>query len=522
MNLLKLIIVDDERVQLKGLALTYDWKSLGFNLVGTALSGEEAIALIQEKKPDVVLTDIRMKKVSGLDVMKEIKGQGLSCLFVVLSAYRDFEYAQSACNLGAFDYLLKPIETDKLTETMGKAYRKVMEDKETSQEINGLKTLILDDKNGFIPVLVERFVKDEAEEEKVRNAFRTAMPEIDDLTLFFTVCADLDLGLKITEPKEYEKRKGLLEERLEAEISKTHECLTFRNDYGSPTCLVVAKEAADVRRLGTRIEAACSDREICYSISSSFRGFAGMKKSYEEACSVLENKLLANDSFDTDDNSDNKISAGSETDRILSIVHAMNRKDTVLMKQSFVCLLYGMDEDAHSQKEVLHHLILEVELNCKARGKLSEDLRESFLGFYTNLKEISPSKAVDVAFKLCQKALEEDETSDNCMNDYMKTALDYIETHLDDENLSVVSVAEQVYLNPVYFGRMFKNSYHDTFKKYVLSRRMEKAKKLLTESSLNIGDICSSVGINNPSYFSHLFKSYTGVLPSEYMKGGAL
>lgn len=62
MNLLKLIIVDDERVQLKGLALTYDWKSLGFNLVGTALSGEEAIALIQQKKPDVVLTDIRMKR----------------------------------------------------------------------------------------------------------------------------------------------------------------------------------------------------------------------------------------------------------------------------------------------------------------------------------------------------------------------------------------------------------------------------------------------------------------------------
>ena len=89
---------------------------------------------------------------------------------------------------------------------------------------------------------------------------------------------------------------------------------------------------------------------------------------------------------------------------------------------------------------------------------------------------------------------------------------------LTDEELSIVSVAACVYLNPVYFGRVFKNTFHMTFKKYLLQQRMEKAKRLLEEGNRSVGAICERVGIGNPSYFSHLFKQYTGKLPSEYRK----
>lgn len=102
MELLKLVIVDDEPILLKGLVNTYEWDRMGFRVVGTAQSGEQAIRIIREKQPDVVLTDIRMKQVTGLQVMEEIKKTGQECLFIVLSAYRDFSYAQQACELGAF------------------------------------------------------------------------------------------------------------------------------------------------------------------------------------------------------------------------------------------------------------------------------------------------------------------------------------------------------------------------------------------------------------------------------------
>ena len=102
MELLKLVIVDDEPILLKGLVNTYEWDRMGFQVVGTAQSGEQAIRIIREKQPDVVLTDIRMKQVTGLQVMEEIKKTGQECLFIVLSAYRDFSYAQQACESGNF------------------------------------------------------------------------------------------------------------------------------------------------------------------------------------------------------------------------------------------------------------------------------------------------------------------------------------------------------------------------------------------------------------------------------------
>lgn len=110
MELLKLVIVDDEPILLRGLLETYEWDKMGFEVVGTAQNGAAAIRVIQEKRPHVVLTDIRMRNITGLMVMEEIQKTGPETLFIVLSAYRDFEYAQQACELGAFAYLLKPIE----------------------------------------------------------------------------------------------------------------------------------------------------------------------------------------------------------------------------------------------------------------------------------------------------------------------------------------------------------------------------------------------------------------------------
>ena len=126
MELLKLVIVDDEPILLQGLLKTYDWEDMGFKVVGSAISGENALEVIRSTKPHVVLTDIRMKQMTGLMVMDQIQKGGMDCLFIVLSAYRDFEYAQQACDLGAFAYLLKPIEDGKLRDTMQSAYNACM------------------------------------------------------------------------------------------------------------------------------------------------------------------------------------------------------------------------------------------------------------------------------------------------------------------------------------------------------------------------------------------------------------
>lgn len=141
----------------------------------------------------------------------------------------------------------------------------------------------------------------------------------------------------------------------------------------------------------------------------------------------------------------------------------------------------------------------------------------------SNLANLNGARSVDVCYKILGSAIEErkksvEKNEAKYFKEYLSVAVAYIDEHLDDENLSVVSVATHIYLNPVYFGRVFKNTFHMTFKKYLLKQRMERAKALLQEGTESISSICEKVGIGNPSYFSHLFKEYTGKMPSEYRK----
>lgn len=146
-----------------------------------------------------------------------------------------------------------------------------------------------------------------------------------------------------------------------------------------------------------------------------------------------------------------------------------------------------------------------------------------FENYYSNMRNLKAAKAVDVCYKILgtaiEKRLENAEKKENKgSKEYIAAAVAYIDEHLDNEDLSIVSVATHVYLNPVYFGRVFKNTFHMTFKQYLLQRRMELAKRLLEDGRTSIGNICEQVGISNPSYFSHLFKEYTGQLPRDYKR----
>ena len=175
MKLLKLVIVDDEPILLQGLVKTYNWNEMGFEVAGQAQSGEQAIEVIKKVKPHVVLTDIRMKQVSGLMVMEEIQKTELDPVFIVLSAYRDFNYAQQACDLGAYAYLLKPIEEDKLQETM-----QGMEKLESEERYESWENMVRKDSTSFLQVVVQKYLQNKISYEKMQEVFEREMKKLGD------------------------------------------------------------------------------------------------------------------------------------------------------------------------------------------------------------------------------------------------------------------------------------------------------------------------------------------------------
>lgn len=249
MRLLKLVIVDDEPILLEGLLKTYDWNAMGFEVVGSARNGEQAISVIRETKPHVVLTDIRMKQISGLMVMEEIEKEGLSCLFVVLSAYRDFEYAKQACDLGAFAYLLKPIEDDKLRETMQDAWTECMEQIKNEEKYDSWEKLLVKDADNFLQVVVQKYVQNQIQEEKVEEVFHALEGVLEAGDKFITVYADIDLTYKIVNSLDYEAARLTVMQFLAEKIKELFFYWKFENEEGNYIFVVKTKENTAAREL---------------------------------------------------------------------------------------------------------------------------------------------------------------------------------------------------------------------------------------------------------------------------------
>lgn len=260
------------------------------------------------------------------------------------------------------------------------------------------------------------------------------------------------------------------------------------------------------------------------AISKPYKKIKGIKRSYMEAQKLFEMASISGASAFTA-SEEVEVAPGEEpaADMDNLIVNAVRKNNRKELKDAFIQLIYSLPHEEDRQCKFLHRVMLKTEFMLQDSCGLTEEIKEKFCNYYYNLENLKAAKAVDVCYKiLCdaiearEKEAEKDET--RYFKEYMSEAVAYIEDHLQDETLSIVSVAAHIYLNPVYFGRVFKHTFHMTFKKYLMQQRMEKAKRLLEAGGGSIGDICDAVGIHNPSYFSHLFKQYTGRLPSEYRK----
>lgn len=123
--LMKVMLVDDEPFILQGLSVIIDWETEGFEIVKKASDGEEAIAYLRENKVDLIITDIRMPKITGIELLETVREEQLSDAYIfILSGYNDFKYAQAAIRYSAMEYILKPVQKEQLLESVRRVVAK--------------------------------------------------------------------------------------------------------------------------------------------------------------------------------------------------------------------------------------------------------------------------------------------------------------------------------------------------------------------------------------------------------------
>lgn len=137
----KVLLVDDEPIILRSLKVAVPWEELGLTIVGEAKNGEAALQLIQETTPHIIISDIRMPVIDGIALMKEVLPRSAKLIFIFISGYGEFTYAREALRLGAFDYLLKPIDHEELAEMLTRARERLDRQKENEQLMLSVQTL---------------------------------------------------------------------------------------------------------------------------------------------------------------------------------------------------------------------------------------------------------------------------------------------------------------------------------------------------------------------------------------------
>lgn len=523
MQLLKLIIVDDEKIILQGMTTTFDWNSIGFSIVGTALNGEDALKLIEEELPDVVLTDIRMKKMDGITLMERAKNISPNIHFVVLSAYKDFEYAQKACALGALEYIVKPVNDDMMV-TMQKVYRHCMAEKQKQAVYEQWKEILADNKEGFGAYMIEHYLADEITLEEIRANCATFTEEEVENHNYTVLCADVDVVYKVKEFSEFSAKRFALFSFLEQRIKENYHMWTYKNTDGAAIYIVDLEEHDKLYKLKMLIDNVHHELgfDIISAITKAFAGFEGMKKAYHQCLQLyalaceLETDLEYN-AVEEREEEENRYPYEKER----RIISAMRKNDEGLLKEAFIEFLSALGNSESADKIFLHQMAVHVELMLKETYGLHDNVRLRFQEFYGSLSKYSASKLFNMCYEIFLYAIKERKDSipygeEQYYNDYVTTACAFIEEHLDEEGLSIGRVAEEVHLNPVYFGRVFKSVKNMSFKQYVLKQKVERAKKLLLTTDANIMEISCAVGISNASYFTKLFKQIAGTLPSDY------
>ena len=148
-----LCIIDDIPSVVEGIATQIDWAGCGIRVAGTALDGEEGLQLIRRERPDIVLTDIRMPNMDGIEMMTKLKEAEIPSKMIFFSGYTDFEYAQQAVRLGAFDYLTKPHSLQQITDIVLKARETVLAERREQARLREIEGKVKDS----LPILRQEF-----------------------------------------------------------------------------------------------------------------------------------------------------------------------------------------------------------------------------------------------------------------------------------------------------------------------------------------------------------------------------
>ncbi|MCR2805622.1 response regulator [Paenibacillus soyae] len=507
----KLLLVEDQAYFRKGLRKMIDENATGWSVIGEAENGEEALALIAEETPDLILTDIRMPGMDGIAFAERVRKEGLDSELIILTGYEDFAYAQAAVRFGALDFLLKPCNEAMLLEVLEKAYRKYQEKLVRREQL-----------------LAEERGREDASLRAalLRLPYHGPKTNMESLTLGRAVTfAFVDSYFPNDKPYRAEDL-GLLQFAV-ANIIAEHAC---RQGTDGRIVAVEYDRYAIVHEEDGQTEwrsAAASSitRYLGLSVTLVAAGvigrFADLPDLYEKSCGAGEIErtrhrpsAVPGQIGDASASCDAKV---KECQLVLTIALASGDPDRLRHSLEERVARIADQSLEEAKLEALALAIATKTVSLQSFQIAQDDRlfgeRISRLQGIRSVKEAS-EWADGAASRFLQAARQWREQNNH---NVIARLQGYLEQHYP-KSCTLNEMAEQYHMSPAYLSKLFKKETGENYSAYLTKVRINKAALLLANTDMKVFEIASAVGYDDPNYFTNVFRMLHRMSPSDYRK----
>lgn len=514
MKMYKVIVVEDDRIIRRGICQSIKWDEHGFIVAGEAGDGEVALGLIEKEQPQVVISDINMPFMDGLEMAKKIKEISPETRIIFLTGYEDFKYAQQAVKLKAYDYLLKPVDSDQLLHKVKDAAADW--ERETKKEKRIIESL---------PYLQQKFFQElmkggekwmDMEKELAELGVELEGPDYAAVLVHSSLGFHDECKRRMTEiisslfsrgnyividvdPKEYAILLSLEHENDVRKGQLVQQLFDGCNALGHSVTITLGRTYPNLFELGKSLLESRLAMDLRHIMGTgkifSFEDTASSKEETESRIKELESEL------------ENQIKLGIP-EKVSETLNQLNKailekKSVPLTDLKIIALKFST------------MLFFEVEKWKKEEIKSfnSSDVYQDIIKMETL------SEMMEILNRLIQQWNDEmSKKEDKNHFSHVDQAIMYIKEHFHESTLTLKKVAEFIHVSTPYLSNLFKLEKGINFGDFLLELRMKKAMEELRKGDKKTYEVCEKVGYNNPQYFSICFKKFTGYTPAEYKK----
>lgn len=515
----KVFFVEDEIVTREGIRDNVDWKAFGFEFCGDAADGEMALPLVRAAKPDVLITDIKMPFMDGLQLAKIVRERMPGVKIVILSGHDEFEYAQKAIELGVTEYLLKPVTVHNLQQTLQKIATQLDRERADQENQHKLREQIEENQSLLKEKLLLRLIVGAiSASDAIAQGQSLGMDLSAHCYRVVILKTELDDRSEAFDYSEYEHAREIVQNLVE----NNPDVFLFSKDWDELILLMKGnlpehlEEDKDLLLAQIQKALGATRYRLAIGIGAIQRRIADISLSFVEALAkvhntagvapltpaIIEQELLKMDKSACD----NYMRCGSKEEiaaffnDYLSTLNETALKSPLLKNYVFVdvvCAAVKLIEELGGEVNQVIPELNTIETTLTQIHTLDQ-LKEQVLLILSAAITFRDSRASSQYIGM------------------IRQAKNYIEQHYMDPDLSLSAVAAHVNLSPSHFSMVFSQECAQTFKDFLTEVRIKKARQLLRTTSLRAIDIARQVGYNDPHYFSAAFKKNTDLSPTEF------